>query len=147
MLYSPPPQSPQPESQYEQPLPPYMPEPSNSPYPPNPLYPSAAVQPPMYEAVAAYSYSPAAAVTPQPCGLAIASLAISLVSWFILPVIGGIVAVILGHSARNVIRRSNGTMSGSGMALAGLIIGYVQIAIVSIVILCVFYFIAAFASG
>jgi len=101
----------------------------------------------MYGAVAAYSYSPAVVVTPQPSGLAIASLAISLVSWFILPVIGGIVAVILGHSARNVIRRSNGEMSGGGMALAGLIIGYIQIVIVSIAVLCVFYFIAAFASG
>ena len=133
-----------------------MPEPSHSPYSPhppyptytlNPPYPSAPVQPPIYGSVAAYAYSPAVVVTPQPSGLAIASLAISLVSWFILPVIGGIVAVILGHSARSVIRRSNGEMSGGGMALAGLIIGYIQIVIVSIAVLCVFYFIAAFASG
>ena len=38
------------------------------------------------------------------------------------------VSVILGHLARGEVRKSNGTVSGGGLALAGLIIGYLQIA-------------------
>ena len=38
------------------------------------------------------------------------------------------VSVILGHLARGEVRKSNGAISGAGIALAGLIIGYLQIA-------------------
>ena len=39
-----------------------------------------------------------------------------------------LVSVILGHLARGEVRKSNGTIAGAGIALAGLIIGYLQIA-------------------
>ena len=39
-----------------------------------------------------------------------------------------LISVILGHLARGEVRKSNGTISGAGIALAGLIIGYLQIA-------------------
>ena len=39
-----------------------------------------------------------------------------------------LVSIILGHPARGEVRKSNGTITGAGIALAGLIIGYLQIA-------------------
>ena len=42
-----------------------------------------------------------------------------------LPVIASIVAIIMGHVARGEIRKAGGMQRGDGMALAGLILGYV----------------------
>jgi hypothetical protein len=53
--------------------------------------------------------------------MAIASLVCSLVGI-------GLVGVILGHLALGEIKRSNGYTQGRGLAIAGLIIGYLQIA-------------------
>ena len=65
----------------------------------------------------------------QTSGTAIASLVFGIVSWVALPVIGALVAIICGHVARSEIRRVPvGTIDGDGMALAGLILGYVQLA-------------------
>lgn len=41
-----------------------------------------------------------------------------------LPVIGSILAVILGYVARGEIRRSNGRLVGHSLATAGLVLGY-----------------------
>lgn len=59
--------------------------------------------------------------------LAIVSLIAGIIGWTIVPFIGSIVAVITGHLAKKEIRESGGTMSGDGMALAGLILGYTMI--------------------
>ncbi len=61
--------------------------------------------------------------------LAIVSLIAGIVGWTIVPFIGSIVAVITGHLAKKEIRESGGTMSGDGMALAGLILGYTMIGV------------------
>ena len=45
-----------------------------------------------------------------------------------MPCTGGILAVIFGFVARSQIKRSNGTQRGSGMALAGIILGFVWLA-------------------
>lgn len=55
----------------------------------------------------------------------------------ILPVIGPIAAVISGHMAKSEIKKSNGTISGGGMATTGLILGYVTIA-AGLCLTCVF---------
>jgi hypothetical protein len=47
----------------------------------------------------------------------------------------GIPAVILGHLSRSAIRQSMGRLKGEGMALAGLITGYISIAVIPILIL------------
>ena len=57
-------------------------------------------------------------------GLAIASLVLGLLGWTFLPVLGSLLAVVLGHVAMREIRRSKGAVTGSGMATAGLVIGY-----------------------
>lgn len=57
---------------------------------------------------------------------AIVSLVAALAGWF-LCFVGPIVAIVFGHIARSRIKRSGA--KGSGLALAGLIIGYLEIVI------------------
>ncbi len=69
-------------------------------------------------------------------GTAIASLIFGIVAWFGLPIIGALVAVICGHIARGEIRRMlPGTIEGDGMAIAGLILGYLQLVLVLFLVL------------
>jgi hypothetical protein len=65
---------------------------------------------------------------------AIVSLIFGILSWIVLPGIGPIVAVVAGHMARAEIRRSNGQVDGGGMAMAGLVLGYLQIALLALAI-------------
>lgn len=69
--------------------------------------------------------------------LAIVSLIAGIIGWTIVPFIGSIVAVITGHLAKKEIRESGGTMSGDGMALAGIILGYTMIGITLLVLVVV----------
>ncbi|HET9031453.1 MAG TPA: DUF4190 domain-containing protein [Dokdonella sp.] len=63
-------------------------------------------------------------------GTAITSLVFGILSWVLVPFIGALVAVICGHVARGEIRRMPpGTIDGDGMAIAGLILGYAQLAL------------------
>jgi hypothetical protein len=79
-------------------------------------------------------------------GTAIASLIFGILSWVVLPLIGAILAIVLGHSARKEISRAPpGTIEGDGMALAGLILGWAHIAIFVAVILFVFVFLGGLA--
>ena len=59
--------------------------------------------------------------------LAIVSLISGIVSWFLIPFVAAVVAIITGHMAKNEIKKSNGMISGNGMATAGLVLGYIQI--------------------
>jgi len=65
---------------------------------------------------------------------AVVSLIFGILSWVVLPVIGPIVAVVAGHMARAEIRSSNGQVGGGGMAIAGLVLGYLQIALFALAI-------------
>lgn len=77
---------------------------------------------------------PAAAVVARTNSLAIASLLLGFFSLF--PVFG-ILAVIFGHVARSQIRKSAGQQKGAGMALAGLILGYLALGFILFLILIV----------
>lgn len=69
------------------------------------------------------------AVYPRTSSLALVSLIFGILSWVFLPFVGALVAVICGHSARSEIRRAPpGAIDGDGIALAGLILGWLQIA-------------------
>lgn len=59
--------------------------------------------------------------------LAIVSLVAGITSFFVCPVIGGIVAIVTGHMARGQIRQTG--EGGDGLALAGLVLGYVHLAL------------------
>jgi hypothetical protein len=61
--------------------------------------------------------------------LAVVSLVFGILGWSLLPAIGSVVAVITGHLARSEIRNAQGGMEGDGMAVAGLVLGYVMLAL------------------
>lgn len=61
--------------------------------------------------------------------LALASLILGILGWTVIPTIGAIAAIITGHMAKNEIKSSLGALGGDGMATAGLILGYANIAI------------------
>jgi hypothetical protein len=82
-------------------------------------------------------------VYPRTSSLAVISLIFGILAYVFLPGIGALVAVICGHSARSEIRRSPpGSIEGDGMALAGLILGWIQIACVIIAVVLAILIIA-----
>jgi len=70
---------------------------------------------------------------PKNSGLAVTSLVLGILGLVLLlgcvGVLFAIPAVICGHIAHSRIKRSGGALAGSGMALAGLITGYISIAL------------------
>lgn len=68
-------------------------------------------------------------------GLAIASLVCGILSLTTCLLLPGIPAVICGHMALSNIKDSHSTISGRGMAIAGLVMGYVSIALLLFFIL------------
>ena len=67
--------------------------------------------------------------------LAVISLATGIGSWFLLPLIGGVIAVVTGHVAKSQIRRTG--ESGDSLATIGLVLGYLHLAVVLVVIVLV----------
>lgn len=65
-------------------------------------------------------------------GFAIAAMVLGIlwVYW-----IGSIVALVFGYIARRQIRDSMGRQGGDGMAVAGIVLGWIGVAILAIVIL------------
>ncbi len=61
--------------------------------------------------------------------MALASLILGILGWTIIPTIGSIAAIITGHMAKNEIKNSMGSLGGDGMATAGLVLGYANIAL------------------
>jgi len=65
----------------------------------------------------------------QTSSLAVISLISGIASFFILPLLGAIAAIITGNMAKKEIRQAAGRLSGEGMATAGLILGWINIAL------------------
>ena len=86
---------------------------------PQPGYP----QPGYGYAAGGYAYPP----TPPNNTLAVVSLVLGIVGLVVIPFLGSIGAVITGHMARKQIRE--GGEGGDGMAVGGLVTGYLGIAI------------------
>src|SRR3954453_5148187 len=79
-------------------------------------------QPPPYGMMQPYGYGPPGGYQPTKTNtLAIVSLVTSLV-WMCGA--GSLAAIICGHLAIREIKRSGGTQTGRGLAIAGLVIGY-----------------------
>ena len=77
---------------------------------------------------------------------AIVSLVFGIVCWIAIPLIGAIVAIVCGHAARTEIQRAPpGSIDGDGMAVAGLILGYLHLAVIAMFILLVFTFLGGLA--
>lgn len=73
---------------------------------------------------------------PQNSTTAIVSLVAGILGWTFVPGLGAIVAIITGHMAKSEIKKSMGALGGDGMATAGLILGYGNLAL-GLCILCV----------
>jgi len=69
------------------------------------------------------------AAVPQTSGLAVTSLVLGIVGLTLcfVGILTAIPAIICGHMARAKIRASDGALTGSGLALAGLITGYLSL--------------------
>jgi uncharacterized protein DUF4190 len=65
--------------------------------------------------------------------LAVASLVAGILAWVVCPFIGAILAIVFGHMARSQIKRTG--EAGGGMAMAGLILGYVHIGVAVLVVI------------
>ncbi len=82
-------------------------------------------------------YTPTPAPVTKTSTMAIISLIAGITGWSILPFLGSIVAIITGHMAQSEIKKSGGMITGKGMAVAGLILGYLSIAL-GLCLICVF---------
>lgn len=71
---------------------------------------------------------------PQTSGKAIASLVLGICI-FILGFLTGIPAIIFGHLAKSDIRKSGGRLQGDGMALTGLILGYLSVVFIPFILI------------
>ena len=78
--------------------------------------------------------TPVQTAAPQTSALAIVSLVAGILGliWF-----GSIIAVICGHIARSNIRNSEGALNGDGLAVAGLILGYIGLVIGLVILLVI----------
>ena len=97
----------------QQPQQPQQPQYPQQQYPQQPQYPPGQYGQPPYQA------------GPKTNGLAIASLILGIL-WVCF--VGSILALIFGYMARKQIKESGGTQQGDGMALAGIILGWIGVA-------------------
>lgn len=78
--------------------------------------------------------------------MAIVSLIAGIAGFSFLPVIGTIVALITGYSARNETRAVPPKASGDGLATAGIIMGWIQVGLFILGICLFILFFGFFAS-
>ncbi|MCB0194996.1 MAG: DUF4190 domain-containing protein [Anaerolineae bacterium] len=67
--------------------------------------------------------------------MAIVSLVAGVLSWVALPFIAAVAGIVTGHMARREIKASMGAQSGDGLALAGLILSYINLAMTCVSLL------------
>ena len=68
-----------------------------------------------------------------------------ILGWTLLPVLGTLVAIVTGHMARAEIRRSGGALEGDGLAIGGLILGWLSALLWVIGIVVLFMFLGGLA--
>jgi Domain of unknown function (DUF4190)/zinc-ribbon domain len=116
------------------------PPPPQQPSTPNPastsawlnVPPAPSQQPPQYPAQAEpyQTYQP-----PKTDGGAIASMVLGIASFVLcLSFFSGIPAVIVGHISRSKIKKSGGRLKGDGLALTGLILGYISLLFIPLIL-------------
>ena len=65
--------------------------------------------------------------TPATSGMAIASLVLGIGGVTVLPLIGSILALIFGYMARKDIRQRPTEVTGEGLAMAGIVLGWISV--------------------
>lgn len=78
--------------------------------------------------------------------MATVSLISGILGFFILPLLASIIALITGYKARQETRSVPPTASGDGMATAGIIMGWIQIALVVVGVCCLIAYFGFFAA-
>jgi hypothetical protein len=68
--------------------------------------------------------------------MAIISLIAGILGFTAVPILGGIVALVTGYAARKETRATPPTASGDGMATAGIVMGWIQMALAIVSICC-----------
>lgn len=71
------------------------------------------------------AYPPLAA--PQTSGMAVAALVMGIGGLTLIPLVGSILALIFGYMARKDIRQRPDEVTGDGLALAGIVMGWISI--------------------
>ena len=118
---------------------PTPPPPSQQPSTPNPASTSAWLNVPPAPSQQSPQYPPQAQPyrayqPPQTHGGAIASMVLGIASIALcLSFLAGIPAIILGHISLSRIKKSMGRLKGEGMALTGLILGYISLPFILII--------------
>ena len=83
--------------------------------------------------------------------LAVVSLISAILGFTFVPVIGTIVALVTGYMARNETRAIPPRASGDGLATAGIIMGWIQVALLVIGVCCTIayfvFFLGVFATS
>ncbi|MCC4635596.1 DUF4190 domain-containing protein [Xanthomonas dyei] len=80
-------------------------------------------------------------VVRQTSAMAIVSLVAGILGWTLIPVLGSVCAIITGHLARAEIRRNPQGLEGDGLAIGGLILGWLAAAmwVIAIAIFVLFF--------
>jgi len=118
---------------------PTPPPPPQQPATPNPAATSAWLNVPPAPAQQTPQYPPQAQPyrqyqPPKTDGGAIASMILGIASFVLcLSLFAGIPAIILGHISRSKIKKSMGRLQGDGLALTGLILGYISLLTIPII--------------
>ena len=81
----------------------------------------------------------------QTSTLAILALVAGILGWTLLPFLGSLGGIIFGHMARGEIRRSNGQLDGDGLAVAGLVLGWINVMLAVLLVLVIFMFFGGLA--
>ena len=81
----------------------------------------------------------------QTSTLAILALVAGILGWTLLPFLGSLGGIIFGHMARGEIRRSNGQLDGDGLAVTGLVLGWINVMLAVLLVLVIFMFFGGLA--
>lgn len=78
--------------------------------------------------------------------LAVVSLVSGVLGWTLAPWLGSIIAIITGHMARSEIKRDPRGLEGDGLAVAGLVLGWLMIGLSLLALLLIILFFGGLAA-
>ena len=81
----------------------------------------------------------------QTSSYAVIALVAGILGWTLLPFLGSLGGIIFGHMARGEIRRSNGQLDGDGLAVTGLVLGWINVVLAVLLVLVIFMFFGGLA--
>lgn len=90
----------------------------------------SAAPPPPPPSLPAATHPTVTTVYPQQSGKAVASLVCSLLGYLFCPLLFHILGLALGYSARGDIAASKGSLTGEGLATAGIVLGWIGLGLI-----------------